>query len=117
MTSWPSRRGRAWGKSSSTTKPKAATSAPPWRAGGAGAAVEEVELYDESQADDFRARLAREVDGGGGGAAGGEQVVDDDDALAFHDGVLVQLERVGTVLELVGDFVRLGWQLFRLAHR
>ena len=52
-----------------------------------------------------------------GGAAGGEHVVDDQDPLAGMDGVAVDLELVGAVLELVllaGDRPR---QLAGLADR
>ena len=43
---------------------------------------------------------------GGGGAAGGQHVVDDDHPVARRDGVLVDLELVGAVLEVV--LLRLG---------
>src|SRR5579875_1698773 len=67
----------------------------------AGAAAEEVEFDGDAEGDDFAAEALDELDGGLHGAAGGEQVVDDDDALAGTDGVLVNLQRVGAVLEVV----------------
>jgi hypothetical protein len=48
-------------------------------------------------------------------AAGGEQVVDDQDSLARPDGVLVDLERVGAVLERVLDRYGFGRQLAELS--
>ena len=51
------------------------------------------------------------------GAAGREQVVDDEDPLAGLDGVAVDLEGVGAVLERVLDGQRLGRQLAQLADR
>lgn len=46
-----------------------------------------------------------------------EQVVDDEDALPGRDGVGVDLQRVGTVLERIRHAYRLGGQLPRLSHR
>ena len=50
------------------------------------------------------AELADGLGGGFHGAAGGEQVIDDDDLLPGLDGVQVDFQRVGAVLEVVGDF-------------
>ena len=78
-----------------------------------GAAFEEVEFDGYGEADDFAAELLDELDGRVHGAAGGEQVVDDDDALAVLDGVEMDFERVGAVLEVVVDAGDLRGELFR----
>ena len=83
--------------------------------GEAGAALEEVELDGEGEADDFSAQLLDELDGGFHGAAGGEQVVDEDDALAGLDGVEMDFEGVGAVFEIIGDAGDGGGKLFGLA--
>ena len=64
----------------------------------------------------FAAVLLDELRGGGGGAAGGEQIVDNQDAVAGGDRAGVHFERVGAVLQIVGDADALAGQLFRLAH-
>jgi hypothetical protein len=79
-------------------------------------AFEEVEFYGEGEAGDFTAELLDELYGGLHGAAGGEEVVDEDDALAGLDGVHVDLQGVGAVLEVVGDAGDGGGELARLAH-
>ena len=69
------------------------------------AAVEEVEFDGEGDAGDGAAELLDQLHGRAHGAAGGEQVVYEKDALAGLDGVLVNLERVGAVLEVVADLL------------
>ena len=63
------------------------------------------------------AELLDQIGRGARRAAGGEQVVDDQHALPLLHGVLVDLERVGAVLELVGRADARRRQLARLAHR
>ena len=55
--------------------------------------------------------------GGGERAAGGEHVVDDEDAVPCLEGVLVDLQGVGPVLEVVGHRDGLARQLARLADQ
>jgi hypothetical protein len=79
--------------------------------GEAVAAAEEVEFDGDAEGGDFAAQALDEFDGGLHGAASGEEVVDDDDALAGTDGVLVDLEGVGAVLEIVLDGFSGGGEL------
>src|SRR6185437_1904722 len=65
------------------------------------APVEEPELDEEGEADDLAPEPLRQLKRGLGGSAGREHVVDDEDLLAGPDGVAVDLEEVGSVLELV----------------
>src|SRR5919107_3420031 len=64
-------------------------------------ALEELELDQGGDAHDLAAEALDEPGRGPGGAAGGEHVVDDQDPLAGDDGVGVQLEGGGAVLERV----------------
>lgn len=80
------------------------------------AAVEEGELDGEGGALDGATELLDEFDGGGGSASGGKEVVADDDALAGLDGVFMNFERVGAVLEGVGDAGGFGGEFLGLAH-
>ncbi len=50
------------------------------------------------------------------GASRSQQIVADDDAFARANGVFVNLQRIGAVLELVGNFGRLGRQFLRFSH-
>ena len=81
------------------------------------AALEEVELDEEREADDLALEPLDELDRALDRAAGREQVVDDQDLLAGLDRVAVDLERVRAVLEGVLDGDRLGRQLAQLADR
>jgi hypothetical protein len=81
------------------------------------AAFEEVEFDGEGEAGDLAAQLLDELYRCFHGAAGGEEIVDEDDALAGLDGIHMDLEGVGTVLEVVGDSGHWGGKLARLAHR
>ena len=65
------------------------------------AAFEKVEFHGEGKAGDLSAELLDEFHGRFHGAAGGEEVVDEHDSLAGLDGVLVDFQRVGTVLQVV----------------
>src|SRR5215469_3461490 len=83
--------------------------------GEAGAAFEEVEFDGDGDAGDDAAEALDELNRGLHGATGGEEVVDDDDALAGKDGVLVDLQRVGAVLEVVLHGFGFGGELAGLA--
>ena len=65
------------------------------------AAAELVELDEDADAGDPAAQRLDEVDRRSRGAAGGEHVIDNENRAAAVDGVTVDLERVGAVLELV----------------
>ena len=67
------------------------------------AALEEVELDQEREADDLALEPLDQLDRALDRAAGREQVVDDQDPLAGLDRVAVDLERVRAVLEGVLD--------------
>src|SRR6476646_3045515 len=77
------------------------------------AAVEERKFDGEGGAFDFPAQFFDELCGGERGAAGGEKVVANQHALAGLDGVLVNFERVGSVLERVGHADSFGGKFFR----
>ena len=66
------------------------------------APVQRDELDEERQRVHFAAQPADEAARRLRGAAGREQVVDDQHPLAFLHRVVVDLERVGAVLEVVG---------------
>src|SRR5215217_3469207 len=78
-------------------------------------ALEELQLDQGGDADDLAAEALDEAGRGPGGAAGGEDVVDDQDPLAGGDGVGVQLQGGGAVLELVLLGLDLVGQLAGLA--
>src|SRR5437773_12327824 len=80
------------------------------------AAVEEGELDQERHADDVAPELLDQPERRGHRAARGEQVVDGEHALARPDRVLVDGERVASVLELVLDLDGLAWELAELPH-
>src|SRR4029450_783347 len=79
-------------------------------------ALEELELDQGGDADDLAAEAFHQAGRGPGGAAGGEHVVDDQDPLAGHDGVGVQLQGGGVVLQRVLLGLDLVGQLAGLAH-
>src|SRR5437660_3761044 len=79
------------------------------------AAVQEAELDDEPQPGDLGPEPLDQPDGGRRRAPGGEDVVDDQDLLVDGDGVAVQLEQAGAVLQLVGLGLDLPRQLPDLA--
>ena len=62
-------------------------------------AVESDEFNQKLQSNDLTAKRADEVDGRTGRAARGEQVVDDEHTGAVLDGIGMNLQRVGAVLE------------------
>src|SRR4029079_7241002 len=74
-------------------------------------AGQERELDDERGADHLAAEPAHELARGPGRTAGPDQVVDHEHLLLGLDRVLVDLDRVGAVLEVVADLVRGGGQL------
>src|SRR5512132_3745290 len=78
-------------------------------------ALEELELDQGGDADDLAAEALHQAGRSPGGAAGGEHVVDDQDPLAGHDGVGVQLQGGGAVLERVLLGLDLVGQLAGLA--
>src|SRR5215211_5686679 len=78
-------------------------------------ALEELELDEGGDAHHLAAEALDEAGGGPGGAAGGEHVVDDQDPLAGGDGVGVQLQGGGAVLERVLLGLDLVGQLAGLA--
>jgi len=88
-----------------------------FEAGELGAALEEVEFDSEADTDNFSAEFFYELHRRLHRAAGGEEVVDDEDALAGLDGVEMDFEGVGAVLEVVADFGRGGGEFFGLADR
>src|ERR1051325_7520786 len=61
--------------------------------------LEELQLDEDADADQRRLEAAHEVGGGAGGAAGREHVVDDDDAVAAAECIVMDLQRVGAVLQ------------------
>src|SRR3954451_17760593 len=81
------------------------------------AAVQELERDDEAEPDHLAAQLLDELDLRLRRAAGGEDVVVDEDALAAHDRVSVQLQRIEAVLERVLRAHRPPRELPRLARR
>src|SRR5918997_1344735 len=78
-------------------------------------AFEELELDQGGDADDLAPQALDQPGRRPGGAAGGEHVVDDQDPLAGDDGVGVQLQGGGTVLEGVLLGLDLVGQLAGLA--
>src|SRR4029450_9380929 len=74
-----------------------------------------LELDQGGDADDLAAEAFHQAGRGPGGAAGGEHVVDDQDPLAGHDGVGVQLQGGGAVLQRVLLGLDLVGQLAGLA--
>ena len=58
------------------------------------------QVDDEGCGHDFAARLADQVDGGPRRAAGGNQIIDQQNAVAFLNGVGVDLDRVDAVFQL-----------------
>ena len=81
------------------------------------AAVQRDELDQERQRVHFAAEPLDQIGGRARRAAGGEQVVDDQHPLPLLHRVVVDLERVGAVLEVVGRADAGRRQLARLAHR
>src|ERR1700740_1519502 len=80
------------------------------------AAIQKGEFYGEGSTVYFAAELLNELGGWGSGAAGGEQVVANDDAISRLDGIFVDFQSIGTVLQCVGDAGGLGWELFWFAN-
>src|SRR5579859_1021989 len=78
---------------------------------------EKVQLHHKAQAHDLRAQRFSQLHAGIRGAAGGQKVVHDHHALAWFDGIFVDLQSVGAVLELVAPFDRLRRELAGLADR
>ena len=66
-------------------------------------AVEEPELDQEREADDPGPEVLDQLHGRGGRPPGGEDVVDDQHPVPGLEGVLVDLDGLGPVLELVRD--------------
>ena len=58
-----------------------------------------------------------QVNRGASGPAGREHVIDNQDPLVLTAGVLVDLQRVGAVLQVVACLVGRGRELARLADR
>src|SRR5262249_52527055 len=81
------------------------------------AALQEVQLDEEREADDVALQALDELDRALHRAAGGQEVVDDQDLLAGLDRVAVDLERVRPVFEGVLDGDRLRRQLAELPDR
>src|SRR5215210_984691 len=79
------------------------------------AAPQEAQLYEEGDAGHDTAGVLDEPAHRASGAAGCEKVVDHEDAGAFGYGVGVDLERVLTILEVVGGGDRLSGKLIRFA--
>ena len=79
------------------------------------AALEELELDQEREADHLALEPLDQFDRAVDRAAGREQVVDDQDLLTRRDRVAVDLERVRAVFERIFDGDRLGRQLAQLA--
>src|SRR5438093_1345311 len=63
------------------------------------AAVQEAQLDDEPKADHRPAQLLDQANGRGRRPARGQDVVDDDGPFAGGDGIAVDLEQIGAVLE------------------
>ena len=80
------------------------------------AALQEVQLDGEGQSGDFAAQLLHELDGGFHRAAGSQQVIDQHYALSGLNGVQVNLQRVGAVLQIIGHARDGRGQFVRLAH-
>src|SRR6266853_1367802 len=80
------------------------------------AALEEIELNDELEADDFAAQLADQLRHRRRSPASGEHVIDNQDATADFDGVAMDLQHVGAVFELIFDALRRRGELPGLAH-
>src|SRR5262245_16654095 len=81
-----------------------------------GTAVQEGQLQQYGQSDDLASGAGDELGGGLGGTAGGQHVVDDQHPLARCERVLVDLDRLGAVLEVVGLVVGGRGQLALLAY-
>src|SRR6185437_6534980 len=81
------------------------------------APVQEIQFNRECGAGHFATKLSHELSRGGSGASGRQKVVADHDAFARFDGVLMDLERIGTVFELVRHRRGLPRKLFGLPHR
>jgi hypothetical protein len=77
--------------------------------------LQKIQFHYECEAGDFAAEAFGELRGGDGGASGGEKIVDDEDALAFLDGVLVDLKSVGAVFEVIADLGGGGGEFAGLA--
>src|ERR1700693_1968237 len=76
-----------------------------------------LELDQDLDSDHLAAELADQANRGGRGAARRQYIIDDQHLLTGSDGVGVDLELVGAVLELVGVADRLPGQLANLADR
>src|ERR1700681_4851254 len=59
------------------------------------------ELDQDMDADHLTAQLADQLDRGAGGAPGGEHIIHDQHLLTGADRVLMDLELIGSVLELI----------------
>src|ERR671931_1415409 len=80
------------------------------------ASLEKRELDHERHADHLAPELLDEAQGGRHGTAGREEIVDREHALARSDRILVDGQRVASVLELVLDLDRLAGELAELAN-
>ena len=78
--------------------------------------VQEIQFHDKAESGNLRAEQRRQLGRGLGGASGGQQIVHDQHALAFLDGVLVHLERVGAVFERVIELHGFGGKFANFAH-
>src|SRR5438094_574267 len=78
--------------------------------------VQKRKLDHERHSDDLPAELADQPQGCPHRTTGGEEIVDGQHALAGFDRILVDRERVASVLELVFDLDGLARELAELAH-
>src|SRR5215471_17168489 len=74
------------------------------------AAVEEAEFYEEGNLQNLRAELLDQCCRGCCGAAGGQQIVDQKNSIAGFEGIDVDCNSGGAVLEIVLFLVSLVWE-------
>ena len=80
------------------------------------ARIQELELEDEREGDNLGAGLLDEAAERHRRAAGRDEVVDDEHLVAGNEGVFVDLQLIGAVLERIGLGVDLARKLARLAR-
>src|SRR6185503_854453 len=85
-------------------------------AGELGASVQRDQLDEEGEGVHFPTEAGHQLGGRARGAARGQQVVDDQHPLPLLHRIVVNLERIGAVLEGIGRGDALRRQLARLAH-
>src|SRR3990172_6335045 len=80
------------------------------------AAIQEFKFHDHADAHHLSAELARQPRASPRCAAGGEQVIDNQNTVSLAYCVAVDLQRVGSIFQVIADARRLRRKLVRLAH-